>query len=223
MPTSLGLECSDLATLGARWADGGLWSDIEALAARAWAAPDGPERYLAWHHLLMAVGNFKRQPGRRVYPAPLPAVLHVRPPRSPSFAVPGTGHVVAEEDEASWTLRIHGLGVPTLTPLLAALWPGSHHVLDWRVFAGVVALTLGGPEDLDLVRPGDVAALPDPTLAHYAQVRTVLRRVVDECPEFNLPLVERAAYELTQSVVGAQPGTRTWGQYRQELLLAASQ
>jgi hypothetical protein len=49
-----------IASLSAGWDDGGLWEDVLGLAALVWEKePD--ERRLEWHHLVLAVGNFKRQ------------------------------------------------------------------------------------------------------------------------------------------------------------------
>ncbi len=60
--------CFELAEL---WNDDGLWNDRLLLADRAWTAESDPERTLAWHHLVMALGSFKRQTGRRIYLANL--------------------------------------------------------------------------------------------------------------------------------------------------------
>jgi hypothetical protein len=46
-----------------QWADGGLWDDILRLSGLFWEARSDPDRRIAWHHLVLAVGNFKREPG----------------------------------------------------------------------------------------------------------------------------------------------------------------
>ena len=76
---------------------------------------------MRWHHLVMAVGNFKRQNGRRLWPARIAAapvtVLHVRPDR---FCVPA-GPEVIREDAGSWTRLEQSLGgaaAATTTTLL---------------------------------------------------------------------------------------------------------
>ena len=63
--TDLGIDGNRLGEIGSRWNDGGLWDDALWLAARAWEDTDQDEHRHRWHHLVMAVGNFKRQQGRR--------------------------------------------------------------------------------------------------------------------------------------------------------------
>jgi hypothetical protein len=142
--------------------------DDSLLADLAWTAPDDGERRMRWHHLVMAVGNFKRQNGRRLRPARIAAapvtVLHVRPDR---FCVPA-GPEVIREDAGSWTRLEQSLGgaaAATTTTLLAALWPDSHHILDWRVLAAAAGLGIlaGGDQDLGLADAGSRAQLR-PTL-----------------------------------------------------------
>jgi hypothetical protein len=62
----LGVPAERVRALGETWDDGGLWDDILWLALLARAATDDSERRMRWHHLVMAVGNFKRQGGRRL-------------------------------------------------------------------------------------------------------------------------------------------------------------
>jgi hypothetical protein len=54
-----------------------------------------------WHHLVMAVGNFKRQPGRRLKPCRLSYID--QPAHSPEkiFVLP-SGLVVDRDEESSW-------------------------------------------------------------------------------------------------------------------------
>lgn len=88
----LGVPVERIRLLGDSWSDGGLWNDIAWLALRTWEAADDDERRLRWHHLVMAVGNFKRQGGRRVRPEQvhqcLPLDLRAAGIRSTSQAVP---------------------------------------------------------------------------------------------------------------------------------------
>lgn len=71
------------------WVDVGLWGDVALLADRYWSAPaDG--KVAAWHHLVLAVGNFKRDAGRRLRPAALPGSFAVDAVTRPGdFVVPG--------------------------------------------------------------------------------------------------------------------------------------
>src|SRR5580658_1943668 len=135
--TSLGIDRDSLRDLGEDWADGGLWDDVLWLALRFWDATDEVARRRRWHHLVMAVGNFKRQRGRRLQPSPIsPADGLTSSPRFLEFQPPGTAGRVGRDDPASWTnLDLPGAATATHTSLLAALWPDHHHVLDWRVLA----------------------------------------------------------------------------------------
>jgi hypothetical protein len=54
-----GIEDTKLALFGSGWNDSGLWDDVMLLAGRAWNASTDEDRLLSWHHLVMAVGNFK--------------------------------------------------------------------------------------------------------------------------------------------------------------------
>ncbi|MGZ7023302.1 MAG: hypothetical protein ACXVJ3_18870, partial [Ilumatobacteraceae bacterium] len=118
-PALPGLDCVAIDRLSMGWSDGGLWHDIEWLAGRFWSA-DGRNRTIAWHHLVLAVGNFKRQPGRRLRPA-LDAQLDYNPPPAPAnFDVPGTDPIVnvVVGDPETWDAlseALPGSGVATTT------------------------------------------------------------------------------------------------------------
>src|SRR5690348_15695328 len=100
-----GLTAELIETLAATWHDDGLWSDIAWLACRFWGA-DGAGRIVAWHHLVLAVGNFKRQPGRRLHPATLHDLAVQGSTRRAAVAVPTrSGELtVARDDARSWAL-----------------------------------------------------------------------------------------------------------------------
>lgn len=83
-----------------RWTDTGLWDEVLLLANRVWAAPSSSDQALAWHHLLLAVGNFKRQGGRRIRPAiELPALA---PVELTDTLVTPTGVLIDVDAVASW-------------------------------------------------------------------------------------------------------------------------
>src|SRR5438105_11028591 len=71
-----GLTSAALERFGRDWNDGGLWDDVLFLAARVWSASEDRMRLISWHHLVLAVGNFRRQGGRRLRPAALHPVDH---------------------------------------------------------------------------------------------------------------------------------------------------
>src|SRR5687767_696391 len=94
----------------------------------------------------MAVGNFKREGGRRLHPALLAAGLPLASKRRPSqFDMPGLAPQVkvSVEDRGSWCLlsdMLPGVGVAATTTLLASLWPDRHFVFDRRVCAAANGL-----------------------------------------------------------------------------------
>lgn len=175
---------------------------------------------MRWHHLLMAVGNFKRQNGRRLRPARIAAVPVAAPAaRRDRFCVPEGPEVMCDDAE-SWARLEQSLGgaaAATTTTLLAALWPDSHHILDWRVLAAVTGLGIlaGGGEDLGLAEADSRTQL-QPTLDQYAKVRTLLTRLGNQA---GVPVttLERALYLMSRAVQGKG---MTWAEYGTALAAA---
>jgi hypothetical protein len=98
----LGVPVERIRMLGDSWSDGGLWDDIAWLALYMWEAADDDERCLRWHHLVMAVGNFNRQGGRRLRPAHVASASALESAsRGDQIHIPG-GPMVACEDLTSW-------------------------------------------------------------------------------------------------------------------------
>jgi hypothetical protein len=207
----LGIPVERIRLLGDSWSDGGLWDDIAWLALRIWEPADDDERRLRWHHLVMAVGNFKRQGGRRLRPAHIasaPAIGSAS--RRDQIRIPG-GPVVACEDLASWKeleRSLHGAATPTTTTLLSALWPERHHVLDWRVLAAVAGLDAVDGSNLGLVEPRSRRSIL-PTLDTYCQVRKLLIRLADDA-DLPVSTVERALYLISR---GVRDEGMTWTEY----------
>lgn len=209
----LGVPADQIGVLGDTWSDGGLWDDIVFLAGLAWDAADERERRLRWHHLVMAAGNFKRQNGRRLRPSPLSTTgdLPVTA-RTAQFSGPD-GLAINRDDATSWQhlqCSLDGAGAATTTTLLAALWPDSHHILDWRVLAAVAGLGVvtGGENDLGLVTAAARDQL-EPDLDRYPRVRRLLIR---QSGQAGLPLrtTERALYLMSRAVKGKG---LTWAEY----------
>jgi len=126
-----------------------LWDDIALLAERfkSLGGADSPEGHLAWHHLILSVGNFKRQ--APIYLAPLRAT------RAPEATDEGPrvvwipedgGFSLRAEDPSSWVrlVRIHGIETATATTLLAVLWPEQHLIMDTWVFNVANAMRADG-------------------------------------------------------------------------------
>jgi hypothetical protein len=115
---------------------GGLWDDIACLAVRARGVTDERDRRLYWHHLVMAVGNFKRQANRRLRPSPLSLTTSYE-----------------SSARANW-FHAHGLAEPVhprRTSILAA--------------ARTVAQTLGDSHDDDFPSRSLARKPPHPRLA----------------------------------------------------------
>ena len=142
----IGLTCGDVECLRALWGTGGdspVWNDVLLVASRFVTELGNSERVndkeltYRWNHLLMAVGNFKRQGGTMIEPisiGPDPVVANA----PLEFTIPGIGKAIRADEKASacsgsslgptWihVSEIQGLGVPTASTLMSALWPGKH-------------------------------------------------------------------------------------------------
>jgi len=209
----LGVEAERIRQFADTWSDGGLWDDIAWLSLRVWDADNDDERRLRWHHLVMAVGNFKRLGGRRLRPEPLASAPGPEAVgRADHIRIPG-GTLVTCEEPGSWSqLRdtLPGAAAPTTTTLLAALWPTRHFILDWRVLAAVAGLdvTSGGPSHgIAEASSGDFL---EPTLDRYRTVRELLIFSADES-RTPLQVVERGLYVMSKGVKGIKG--RTWAEY----------
>lgn len=131
------------------WADGfppgtdQLWQGIRLLARRVEEAND-EDLPVATHSFLYSVGNFKRT--TPIFPAALdtPAV-----PESwealPELTL-WEGMKISRNDAATWSQleSIYGIGIPTATTILAALWPSEHAVFDRLTVQAAVGLRGAG-------------------------------------------------------------------------------
>jgi hypothetical protein len=110
------------------------WQNITVLASRLFDTVDSQGRSDAetFHHLLMAVGNFKRQAGDIHLPVDFAGSVSKQRPKS--LMLPGDlGRLECDKVAAWQRLKgIPGLGIPTASCLLAALWPDSHVIMDVR-------------------------------------------------------------------------------------------
>lgn len=214
-----------VSRLNEDWDDRDLWVDIEVLAGRAWTtnvSPASDEHLTAWHHLVIAVGNFKRPGGRRLHPAHLRGQSANDTLRDPQFNVPcvsgGALGLSADTGESWETLlaQLPGAGVPTLTTLLAALWPKSHSIADRRVVAAAAGLSLRTDGVEGWVQPTSVEALA-PTLNLYSeQLRpTVLAtagRLEHADETVTLQRLERCLYQMDREARRAWRKQRHRGQ-----------
>jgi hypothetical protein len=206
-----GLTPARANDLAISWNDGGIWEDVLWLARRCWLVESEVPLSLRWHHLVLAVGNFKRQGGRRLRPSsisgnPLPPVS-----RSQLFTMP-CGRKIHREEEDSWRVleaRLPGAALATTTTLLAALWPSDHFVFDWRVEAAANALRINANLKPTRWALSELSGgkRPSPDFSDYSEVRSWLRTVKGT----QLVTLERALYRLSQQVPTVKG--RGWTEY----------
>lgn len=210
-----GFTASRARKLAAECDDGGLWDDIVWLGEHFWAATDPADRAVRWHHVVLAVGNYKRPRARWLSPAPL-AGIPGRKPRVATFFDTPEGLRVDPDDRESWEQLRSSLGgadPSTITGVLAALWPSHHFMFDWRVRAAANGLRLAANlEPCPGVEPSIAAGDSPPVdFEDYTVVRGWLEAV-------GLPLVvsQRALVCLSHKA-GLEP-SRPWSEYAQVLM-----
>jgi hypothetical protein len=210
-----GFTASRARKLATEWDDEGLWADVASLGEQFWAASDAVDRAVRWHHVVLAVGNFKRPRARWLSPGRLEKLPGQQPKVASSFETPA-GLRVDRDDRLSWeSLRssLAGADVSTTASLLAALWPNQHFVFDWRVRAAASGLRLAvGLEPCPGVAPSIAGGESSPLdFDDYVLVRGWLQAL-------DRPLVvsQRALYCLSQKA-GSEP-SRPWSEYSQVLV-----
>jgi hypothetical protein len=142
----------------------------------------------------MSVGNFKRTAG---HIGPGVDFQHgKRRSDATSFSIPSHPDygTVGMEDAASWPAltKLPGLGIPTASAVLAAIWPSRHLFCDIRVARAAVALVNGGRW---INTPLDDGYLPDQfDWDFYQWVRSAA--LAQTTNAVSLLLVERGLYIL---------------------------
>lgn len=190
-----------------------LWEDVQRVANRVHAT-SGNERAWAWHHLLLAVANFKTQ-ATLFPPVLLPAPETMSLQRQDVLVVPmavGTLELSAE-DPAAWAQlsQLKGLREPRATTVLSALWPGRHIVMDWRALSAALALAgarLGW--DSSAVDPGSTRRAID-SWKSYAWYRETVLKAASQVGEPPV-IVERALWR-----VGRKARGMTWTKYADQV------
>ena len=197
------------------------WPNVSWTAKRFWEAQwssstDGAlTRQVAWHHLVMTAGNFKRQA-----PISLPE-LHDDPGAhfdgdrgSFRLEVGGGLATLARDDPASWEhlTSIDGVGVATATTILSALWPGFHVIVDRRDIGAAIGLYEEAAHE-GLLRSAGYKG----EVVSWKRYRWFRRKVVAWAAAIAVEAVpvERALYEIdlaTRTARGA-----SWDVYRREL------
>ena len=194
----------------------GLWTDIDQLALQFGysALRGGPEMAEAWHHLLLSVGNFKRQ--SPIFPANLTKTTQQRDESivPDAIFIPELGGTQLERDlPSSWCqlTSVDGIGTATATTVLAALWPHHHFILDKLVLH--IAGALRAEED-DTYLDSLIAPYKEASMEIYIEIR---QRFLAIAKEHRVPLqhLERASFILSDGL-GTDP-SRTWRQYIEAL------
>ncbi|HVX21285.1 MAG TPA: hypothetical protein VHB02_08055 [Acidimicrobiales bacterium] len=215
----IGLPPNSIGQLAEAWGGSGnwraVWGDIEYLASRLFEVEgsqnqESGEIHRRWHHLVLAVGNFKRQAGM-IEPTQLaPRGSRGVSARPTELTIPETTAVVRRDVPSTWQAltAIPGIGVPTATTLLSALWPGHHVIIDRRDVTAAVGL---GPGSGWLGAPFDGAWLPD-SLAWdwYEWLRSSIRAT----PGFTMVEIERSLYQLDRRIRSRLSSPWSWSDYR---------
>jgi hypothetical protein len=211
-----GLTVAAVEQFGGKWNDGALWDDVLFLSDRVWSASEDQIRRICWHHFVLAVGNFKRQGGRRLRPASLHRLdeqLHTV--RAEELFVPGLDGMerISMTDPQSWRAlsgMLAGAGVATTTTILAALWPGQHIIFDWRVHAAVNAIRIHAGLACTTDVQSDSTYSPPITFSDYELSRGW---ILAEAARLGVQpnLMERTLYRLTQRA--GTDTTETWQSY----------
>ena len=213
-----------------------VWRNILWVAGQFWqaqAARDDARRLETWHHLVMAIGNFKRQGGTQICLLEAVPKDHVWPAQDsipPTCKVQTlTGQIELDRDDPdSWKQlttdkkAIQGLQVATATTLLSALWPGRHVIIDIRDLNATIALNMDEVVSRGWLTPGSTESLWV-TWDRYDWVRTKLRGKAAELRAGGADVepvqVERALYTLDQKVLRPRKDEpkMTWQEYADAL------
>jgi hypothetical protein len=215
-PGPIPLPKDTIRCLAERWRDNGdsKWVDVKRVVSRFYeelsniTRSNDEELLFRWNHLLMVVGNFKRQGPTSIWPAPIPDVVNAPlRPVPDQIDVPYDNLSFRRDDQpvsgqtfTSWRnlQTINGIGVPTATTLLSALWPGHHFVLDIRDVRAGVGLIVGPTWTQ---RDEDSFALPsERDWEWYGWLRECLLQTVART-DLELFEVERALYILDRQVL----------------------
>ncbi len=192
-------------------ADGRMrWEDCIRLADRFWMTPEDPDRHVAWHHLLMAVGNFKRQSPIHLSGLLVP-LLDTSSPRPAEVAVPPGQSRLSRDTRQTWSTLtdIRGIGIATATTLMSALWPGTHVIIDRRAWTAAVGLQASEGLTTGQATPDGRKRLPDITWEDYGDYLAWVQATA------GANAIEPRAVERTLYVLGNEPesASRSWKEY----------
>lgn len=199
------------------------WPHVQWTANHFWScqgtSPEELEaRQVAWHHLLMTAGNFKRQ--APITMGNLPdgeRKFSIGAHRSDSFDVEVDGETltVFRSEPTSWEVldRIPGVAVATATTVLSALWPGDHVIADRRDLGAAIGLAYDEAKGAGLVKTNGY----DGEVVSWKRYQWFLPKVTDKAKEIGIEpvVVERALFQIDLET-GTKANT-PWEQYRRQL------
>lgn len=190
-----------------------LWEDILVLAEGLFEL-DGEAAMARWHHLLLAVGNFKRQGATKVRPPRLPSDNRAHQQRE---VLSIAGLALSEDDPDSWKLfqeRTDGIGVASATSVLAALWPSSHAIMDVNALSAAVGVAIDahGEGVPDWLPAASSCARVRVDWNKYGWYRESLGATAKHY-DIEIVLLERALYNAFRAVPKAQDKGRTWADF----------
>jgi hypothetical protein len=193
-----------------------LWDDVRRLVHRLSTDQNVD---LAWHHVVMAVGNFKRQ-------TPIEYFL---PSLQGELQEVSTACVTVYFDERpieldattfkAWRKEltdVTGIGVPTATTILAALWPKEHAIFDRRVARSMTALQ--SPEQREAwkysARADRTQKIPERDWPNY-DVYLKAARATANALNVELQQLERALFMIDQEF--KLDSSRSWDQLGEDM------
>jgi hypothetical protein len=190
------------------------WQNTRWAADLFWKSQEGDDTHRkqeTWHHLVMSVGNFKRQAPISLLRATVEASIEVnelsRPESCKIVIIDYEGkemHVTLHREQPeTWSKLegVRGLQTATITTLLSAIWPGEHIVLDIRDLKAAYGLCLDKPVEQGFI---SLSKNRDPlrTLKEYVWLRNEVKSLCTSsefiAESISVVEVERALYRLDQ-------------------------
>ncbi len=187
-----------------------IWPNVMWVAQKFWTSQSGEDqdlRNIAWHHLVMSAGNFKRQAGRISLFGSSQlsrATLSSEGPLSFRAEVKSGTIEVHRDISSSWAslTLIDGLEVATASTLMSAIWPDFHFIIDRRDLNAAIGLMLSSAEGHGLMSEKDTDVTID--WGWYLWMREMMLEMAvqlhAEDESLGLLQLERSLYLLDQRV-----------------------
>lgn len=203
-----------------------LWAEIRWFARALGNADSDDERAAATQSFLYAVGNFKRQ--APIFVALQPSLVEDTWEADKEVSLWGVG-TLSRDARESWNLLddVPGIGVPTATTALSALWPSRHSIFDVLTVRAATALR-GAFGKWDGPISGEMSAASSPPGFNRASWLTwdVYRWYREDCvvataktTGVSPQMVERALFQVIRWQFDNRPAARdeSWQTYCERL------